>query len=140
ALTLVLAIVISLWVSGIVEQRLMRTTTGETNVHAVLVKLFRALLLLIAVLIALSVAGIDLTVLSVFGGALGVGIGLGLQKLASNYFAGFTILLDRSIRMGDMITIADRSGIVAKVTSRYVVLRGADGLEAIVPNETLIPQ
>ncbi len=135
---LVLAIVISLWVSGMVEQRLMRTTTGESNVHAVLVKLFRALLLLIAVLIALSVAGIDLTVLSVFGGALGVGIGLGLQKLASNYIAGFTILLDRSVRIGDMVTVDNRHGIVSKATSRYIVVRSLDGVEAIVPNEIMV--
>jgi small-conductance mechanosensitive channel len=77
-------------------------------------------------------------VLSVFGGALGVGIGLGLQKLASNYIAGFTILLDRSVRLGDMITVDNRTGTVSVVSSRYVVLRGLDGLEAIVPNEMLV--
>jgi small-conductance mechanosensitive channel len=90
------------------------------------------------VLIALQAVGIDLTLLTVFGGALGVGIGLGLQKLASNYIAGFTILLDRSIRLGDMITVDNRTGIVAEVTSRYVVVRGLDGVEAVVPNETLV--
>ncbi len=89
-------------------------------------------------LVALSFVGIDLTVLSVFGGALGVGIGLGLQKLASNYIAGFTILLDRSIRVGDMITVDNRFGVVSKVTSRYVVVRSLDGVEAIVPNEILV--
>src|SRR5204862_2150570 len=89
-------------------------------------------------LISLPLLGIDLTVLSVFGGALGVGIGLGLQKLASNYIAGFTILLDRSIRLGDMITVDGRFGSVTKVTSRYVVVRSLDGIEAIVPNETLV--
>jgi small-conductance mechanosensitive channel len=104
----------------------------------VVAKLFRALLLLIGVLIALSVVGIDITVLSVFGGALGVGIGLGLQKLASNYIAGFTILLDRSVRIGDMITVDNRFGIVSKATARYVVVRSLDGIEAIVPNETLV--
>jgi small-conductance mechanosensitive channel len=67
-----------------------------------------------------------------------VGIGLGLQKLASNYIAGFTILLDRSIRVGDMITVDSRFGVVSKVTSRYVVVRSLDGVEAIVPNETLV--
>jgi small-conductance mechanosensitive channel len=77
-------------------------------------------------------------VLSVFGGALGVGIGLGLQKLASNYIAGFTILLDRSVRLGDMITVDNRTGTVSVVTSRYVVVRGLDGVEAIVPNEMLV--
>ena len=73
-----------------------------------------------------------------FGGALGVGIGLGLQKLAANYIAGFTILLDRSIRLGDMITVDGRYGEVSRVTSRYVVVKGIDGVEAIVPNETLV--
>ena len=65
-----------------------------------------------------------------------MGIGLGLQKLASNYIAGFTILLDRSIRVGDMITVDNRFGAVSKVTARYVVVRSLDGVEAIVPNET----
>jgi small-conductance mechanosensitive channel len=138
ALVLILAIVASLWVSSILEQRLMRTTTGDTNVRTVLAKLFRALLLLIGMLIALSLVGLDLTVLSVFGGALGVGIGLGLQKLASNYIAGFTILLDRSVRIGDMVTVDNRHGIVSKATSRYVVVRSLDGVEAIVPNEIMV--
>jgi len=138
ALVLILAIVTSLWVSGLAEQRLMRTTTGDTNVRAVLAKLFRALLLLIGLLIALSVVGLDLTVLSVFGGAVGVGIGLGLQKLASNYIAGFTILLDRSVRIGDMVTVDNRHGIVSKATSRYIVVRSLDGVEAIVPNEIMV--
>jgi small-conductance mechanosensitive channel len=74
----------------------------------------------------------------VFGGALGVGIGLGLQKLAANYIAGFTILLDKSVQLGDLVTVDNRNGIVTAVTSRYVVVQGLDGVEAIVPNETLV--
>jgi small-conductance mechanosensitive channel len=81
--------------------------------------------------------GIDLTVLAVFGGAVGVGIGLGLQKLASNYIAGFAILLDRSVRLGDFITADNRYGVVTRVTARYVVVRSLDGIEAIIPNDTL---
>jgi small-conductance mechanosensitive channel len=138
ALVLILAIVASLWVSGMFEHRLMRGAGGDTNARAVLAKLVRALLLVVGVMIALSSVGIDLTVLSVFGGALGVGIGLGLQKLASNYIAGFTILLDRSIRIGDMITVDNRFGVVTKATARYVVVRSLDGVEAIVPNETMV--
>src|SRR2546425_5468515 len=138
SLVLIVAIVASLWIAGFLEQQLMRSKTGDTNARVVVAKLFRALLLLIGVLIALSVVGIDITVLSVFGGALGVGIGLGLQKLASNYIAGFTILLDRSIRVGDMVTVDNRFGVVSKVTARYVVVRSLDGVEAIVPNETLV--
>ncbi|HEX5864800.1 MAG TPA: mechanosensitive ion channel domain-containing protein, partial [Casimicrobiaceae bacterium] len=138
ALILILAIVAALWLSGFIEHQLMRSKAGDVNARVVVAKLFRALLLLVGVLIALSVVGIDITVLSVFGGALGVGIGLGLQKLASNYIAGFTILLDRSVRIGDMITVDNRFGVVSKATARYVVVRSLDGIEAIVPNETLV--
>ena len=135
---MIVAIVLSLWASSFVEQRLMRMTHLDNNVRVVLAKLFRALLILVGILVALSTVGIDLTVLSVFGGALGVGIGLGLQKVASNYIAGFTILLDRSIRVGDMVTVDNRFGVVSKVTSRYVVVKSLDGVEAIVPNEILV--
>ncbi len=117
---------------------MIRAGAIDINLRVVLSKSVRAVLLVIGVLFALQAVGIDLTLLSVFGGALGVGIGLGLQKLASNYIAGFTILLDRSVRMGDMITVDGRHGIVTRVTSRYVVVRSLDGVEAIVPNETLV--
>src|SRR5207247_5591678 len=131
-------LLVSLWVSGLIEQWLLRVPSVASNARVVAAKLFRAALLVVGVLIALPLVGIDLTVLSVFGGALGVGIGLGLQKLASNYIAGFTILLDRSVRIGDMITVDNRFGIVSKATARYVVVRSLDGVEAIVPNETMV--
>jgi len=86
----------------------------------------------------LPVMGIDLTVLSVFGGALGVGLGFGLQKLASNYLSGFIILLDRSIRLGDWITADNHYGEVKRITTRYTVVRSQSGVEAIIPNDTLI--
>jgi small-conductance mechanosensitive channel len=135
---LILAIVLSLGVSGLIEHRLLRSATGDVNARVVVGKLIRAVFLLVGILVALSVVGIDLTVLSVFGGALGVGIGLGLQKLASNYIAGFAILLDRSVRIGDMITVDNRTGIVTKATARYVVVHSLDNFEAIVPNEVLV--
>ena len=137
-LVVVVTIAAALWLSGLIESRLIRAGAIDPNLRVVLSKFVRALLLVIGLLFALQAVGIDLTLLSVFGGALGVGIGLGLQKLASNYIAGFTILLDRSIRMGDMITVDGRHGIVTSVTSRYVVVRSLDGVEAIVPNETLV--
>ena len=136
-LAIVLTLAITLWLSGLVERRLMHAPNLDTNLRAVLAKFIRAILLVAGVLFALQAVGIDLTLLAVFGGALGVGVGLGLQKLASNYIAGFTILLDRSIRLGDMITVDNRYGIVSKVTARYVVVRSLDGIEAVVPNETL---
>jgi small-conductance mechanosensitive channel len=134
----IVTLVLTLWVSGLIEQRLTRTTHLDANLRAVLAKSIKAVLIVIGVLIALEQIGFDLTLLTVFGGALGVGIGLGLQKLASNYIAGFTILLDRSIRLGDLITVDNKTGVVGRVTARYVVVRGGDGLEAIVPNETLV--
>src|SRR5439155_678037 len=135
---LVLTLIITLWISGLIEQRLSQATQFDANLRVVFGKFVRAILLVVGVLIALQAIGFDLTLLSVFGGALGVGIGLGLQKLASNYIAAFTILMDRSIRLGDMVTVDGRYGSVSKVTSRYVVVRSLDGVEAIVPNETLV--
>jgi len=135
---IVVTVAIALWLSNLLERRLVRASHLEGNLRELLARLVRALLLALGVLIALRAVGFDLTLLSVFGGALGVGIGLGLQRFAANYIAGFTILLDRSIRLGDLITVEDRTGTVAKVTSRYVVVRGGDGVEAIVPNESLV--
>ena len=138
AVIIVLALMISLWLSGLIEQWVVSMPGTDQSARVVVGKTLRAVLLTVGVLVALPMLGIDLTVLSVFGGALGVGIGLGLQKLASNYIAGFTILIDRSIRLGDVITVDNRFGVVTKVTSRYVVVRSLDGIEAIVPNETLV--
>jgi len=137
-LVVVFTLIITLWISGLIEQHLIQATQFDANLRAVFGKFVRAILLVVGMLIALQAIGFDLTLLSVFGGALGVGIGLGLQKLASNYIAGFTILMDRSIRLGDMVTVDGRYGAVSKVTSRYVVVRSLDGVGAIVPNETLV--
>ena len=135
---MIVTLVVTLWISGLIEQRLMSATQLDANLRAVLAKSIKAVLIIIGVLIALQQIGFDLTLLTVFGGALGVGIGLGLQKLASNYIAGFTILLDRSVRLGDLVTVDNKTGVVTRVTARYVVVRSGDGLEAIVPNETLV--
>jgi small-conductance mechanosensitive channel len=101
-------------------------------------KLARGLFMVLAVLIALPLVGIDITVLSVFGGALGVGLGLGLQKIAANYVSGFTLLLDQSIRIGDMVQVDKHYGEVKEIATRYTVLRSLDGSESIIPNETMI--
>jgi hypothetical protein len=82
--------------------------------------------------------GIDLTTLSVFGGALGVGLGLGLQKIASNYVSGFIILLDNSIRLGNVISVGNDRGEVTRITTRYTVLKDVTGVESLVPNELLV--
>jgi small-conductance mechanosensitive channel len=98
----------------------------------------RASLILVAVLVSLSLVGIDLTVLSVFGGALGVGLGLGLQKIVSSYVSGFVILLERSLTIGDMVAVDKYSGTVTRINTRYTILRGTDGIETVVPNEMLV--
>ncbi len=134
AVTLFLA----LWLGRVAENRLMGMTSLQVNVRVMFAKLSQVLLLLVAVLIALPAVGIDLTVLSVFGGMLGVGIGFGLQKIAANYISGFIILMDRSVSIGDMVTIGEHSGVLTRMTARYVVVRGLGGLEAIIPNETII--
>ncbi|MEW6294415.1 MAG: mechanosensitive ion channel domain-containing protein [Pseudomonadota bacterium] len=129
---------VALWIGGLLEARLMSAQGIDGNLRIVFSRLLRALLILIAVLIGLPLVGIDLTTLSVFGGALGVGLGFGLQKIAANYVSGFIILLDRSIRIGNLIDVANMRGVVTRITTRYTVLRGMTGVEMIVPNELLV--
>ncbi len=137
---IVLAIILALWVSQFIESRLMRAPHMDLSLRMALTKAARTFLLVLAVLLALPAVGIDLTVLSVFGGALGVGLGFGLQKIASNYVSGFIILLDRSVRIGDLVTADNRYGQVAQINTRYTLLRAMDGTESLVPNEMLITQ
>jgi len=131
-------LLIALWLGGVIEARLMNAQTLDGNLRLVLARLMRALLGVLAVLIALPAVGIDLTALSVFGGALGVGLGFGMQKIAANYVSGFIILLDRSIKLGNLIEVDGRRGVVTRITTRYTVLRGMSGVETIVPNEMLV--
>ncbi|SSY79709.1 mechanosensitive ion channel family protein [Alysiella crassa] len=119
-------------------KQLMQTDSLDINLRIVLSKIIQAALLILSVLIALPLVGIDLTVLSVFGGALGVGLGFGLQKIASNYVSGFIILADRSIRPNDRLTVNGFTGYVTAINARFVVLRSASGPEALIPNETFV--
>ncbi len=137
-MAVVVTMAVVLWLGRLIERRLMRLAHLDTSLRVVVSKLVKAVLLLIGVLTALSLVGIDITVLSVFGGALGVGLGFGLQKIAANYVSGFAILLDRSIKLGDLVTIDNRYGEVTRLTTRYVVVKGMDGTESIIPNETVI--
>jgi small-conductance mechanosensitive channel len=138
ALVVSVTLLSALWLGSSIETRLMGAQQLDLNLRVVLAKLTRALLAVVALLIALPAVGLDLTLLSVFGGALGVGLGFGLQKIASNYVSGFIILMDRSVSLGDMIAVDKFSGQISKMTARYVVLRGLDGTETLVPNETLV--
>ncbi|MDE2431114.1 MAG: mechanosensitive ion channel, partial [Burkholderiales bacterium] len=136
--TVVITLVVAMWGSAALEARLMLLPNVHPSLKVVLSRLGRAVLILIAVLISLSIVGIDLTVLSVFGGALGVGLGFGLQKITSSYVSGFIILLDRSMSIGDVISVDKFSGKVTQINTRYTVLLGADGAESIIPNEMLM--
>lgn len=136
--TVLATLLAALWLGGLAEQRLLAAAGMDGNLRLVFARLARAALLLLAVLISLPLVGIDLTALSVFGGALGVGIGFGLQKIAASYVSGFIILLDRSIQLGNVITVDKYAGEVTRITTRYTVLRSATGVEAIVPNEVLV--
>lgn len=135
---LMATLLVALWIGGAIEARLMVAPGLDSNMRVVLARLAKAVLTVIAVLIGLPMVGIDLTTLSVFGGALGVGLGFGLQKIAANYISGFIILLDRSIRIGDLIAVGQERGQVTRITTRYTVLKGLTGIEAIVPNEVLV--
>lgn len=137
-LTIVITMLVALWLSRMIELRLMASENINSNWRVIMVKLVRMVAIVIALLMSMAAVGIDVTMLSVFGGALGVGLGFGLQKIASNYVSGFIILMDKSLHMGDIVTIRGYYGIVKELRSRYIVLRKLDGTEFIIPNETMI--
>ena len=140
AAALALTITVALWISRITESRVLASQSVQMSTRMVITKIVRVATLFVAVLIALPLVGIDITALSVFSGALGVGLGFGLQKVAANYVSGFIVLLDRSLKIGDVVTITGIRGEVRAIEARYTVLRALDGNEAIIPNETLIAQ
>jgi small-conductance mechanosensitive channel len=133
-----LVLVIALWISSTIEKRILREAVHDLSMRKVASNAVRAFLLLIGLLFALSAVGVDLTALSVLGGALGVGLGFGLQKLAANYVSGFVILLERSIRIGDNVKVDGFEGRITDIKTRYTLVRAGNGRESIVPNESLI--
>lgn len=139
AIVLVLVMLIAaLWAGTALEERLMQMDAVHSSLRVVMARAGRAVLIFIALFLSLWMLGIDLTVLSVFGGALGVGLGLGLQKIASSYISGFVILLDRSLAIGDMIKVDVYYGKVTQINTRFTVLQGLDGIESVIPNEMLV--
>ena len=128
-----------LWISSAIEARLLRSATGgELSLRKALSNATRVLLLFLGLMLTLSAVGIDLTALSVLGGAIGVGVGFGLQKLAANYVSGFVILAERSMRIGDTVRVDGFEGRITQINARYTVIRAVTGRESIVPNEMLI--
>jgi small-conductance mechanosensitive channel len=135
-----LVLVLSLWLSAAIEHRVLSQTVSDLSMRKVAANVLRAVFLLLGLLLALSAVGVDLTALSVLGGALGVGLGLGLQKLAANYVSGFVVLVERSVRIGDHIRVDGVEGQVSDIKTRYTLIRDANGRESIIPNELLITQ
>ncbi|WP_051236277.1 mechanosensitive ion channel family protein [Ottowia thiooxydans] len=141
AVTVGAVVMLALWLSAAIEARLLRAASGASlSVRIAIANAVRALLLFVGVLMALSTVGINLTALSVLGGAIGVGIGLGLQKLAANYVSGFVVLAERAIRIGDVVRVDGYEGQVTDIRTRYTVIRAVNGGESIVPNEMMVTQ
>ena len=139
ALTAGVVLLITLWISAAIESRLLRSATGgELSLRKAVSNATRATLMFVGLLLALSSVGIDLTALSVLGGAIGVGVGFGLQKLASNYVSGFVMLAERSVRIGDNVRVDNFEGRITDINARYTVVRAPSGRESIVPNEMFI--
>lgn len=137
--TAVAVLILSLWVSAAIESRLLRSATGgDLSLRKAFSNAARAFLLFVGLLVALTAVGIDLTALSVLGGAIGVGIGLGLQRLAANYVSGFVILAERSVRIGDSVRVDGFEGVITDINARYTVIRAPTGRESIVPNEMFV--
>jgi small-conductance mechanosensitive channel len=139
-LSAILVLILSLSLSSAIERRLLAGASDNLSLRKITANVMRALLLGIGLMMALSAAGVDLTALSVLGGAVGVGVGFGLQKLAANYVSGFVILAERSLRIGDLVKVDNFEGRITDINTRYTVLRSPQGREAIVPNEMLITQ
>lgn len=137
-LTLLVFLLAGAWLGSIATRGLMASTTLSIGLRVGIAKFVRLFLLLLAGLLALNAVGIDLAALTVFGGALGIGLGFGLQRIAANFVSGFILVGDRSIRQGDVITIGDRFGIVKELRARYMVVRDRDGVDTLIPNENVI--
>jgi small-conductance mechanosensitive channel len=140
AIALFLTVTLALYLSRITESRVLGSENLEMTTRVVIAKVVRITVFFIAIFIALPLAGIDVTTLSIFGGALGVGLGFGLQKIASNYVSGFIVLLDRSLRIGDVVTVDGKRGEVRAIETRFTVIKGDNGVESIIPNEKLITE
>ncbi|OWQ93900.1 mechanosensitive ion channel protein [Roseateles aquatilis] len=127
-----------LWLSSVAESRLLRGQSVDLSMRKIAVNLTRTALLVVGAMVALNMVGLNLSALSWLGGAVGVGLGFGLQKIAANYVSGFMILAERSLRIGDMVKVDNFEGKISDIKTRYTVIRALNGREAIVPNESLI--
>ena len=129
---------LAIWLTSHLERRVQASKTLNASLKVALIKLVKVVFITMAFLVALDAAGIDLTALTIFGGALGVGLGFGLQRITSNFISGFILLFDKSIKPGDVISVGDKFGWVQELRARYIVVRDRDGVDTLIPNENLI--
>jgi small-conductance mechanosensitive channel len=139
-LAFVVLISLAVYVSGVLEARISSTKALSPSVQVLFAKAFKTVLIGLAILVSLRVVGIDLTALTVFGGAVGLGVGFGLQKIVSNLISGVILLVDKSIKPGDVIAVSGTYGWVTALGGRYVSVVTRDGIEHLIPNETLISE
>jgi small-conductance mechanosensitive channel len=139
-LACLVVIVFVLWLTRSIEKRLLRRVIDDLSLRRIATNIVRAMLLVMSLLITLAAIGVDLTALSIFGGALGVGLGFGMQKLAANYVSGFVVLFERSVRIGDNIRIDNFEGRITDITTRYTLVKAVNGREAVIPNEKLMTE
>jgi small-conductance mechanosensitive channel len=136
--------ILALWLTNIAanfaENRINRSADLTPSIQVLLVKMIRMGLMVVAIAIALGAVGINLSALAVFTGAAGVGIGLGLQKIVANFISGLILLVDKSVKPGDLITIGDSSGRISTMKTRYISVAAGDGREFLIPNEDLVTQ
>lgn len=137
-LALVVLLSISMYVAGMLENRIRHSRSLSPSLQVLFAKALKTVLITLAVLIAIRSVGIDLTALAVFGGAIALGVGFGLQKVVSNLVSGLILLLDNSIKPGDVIAVSGTYGWVTALGGRYVSVVTRDGVEHLIPNETLI--
>ena len=137
-LVVIVAFTIALWLSALVNHRLKQVPHFSPSMQVGFGKLTKVILLSVAFVVSLSAAGINLSSLAIFGGALGVGLGFGLQRITSNFISGFILVMDRSVKPGDIVTVGENFGWVEQMNSRYVVLRNRQGIDTLIPNENLI--
>jgi small-conductance mechanosensitive channel len=136
--TLLAFLAIGGYLGTLATRGIMRTQHVTIGLRVGIAKFLRFFLLVLAGLLGLNAIGIDLAALAVFSGALGIGLGFGLQRIAANFVSGFILIADRSIRQGDVITIGDRFGVVKELRARYIVVRDRDGVDTLIPNENVI--
>ncbi|MDO9561600.1 MAG: mechanosensitive ion channel [Bradyrhizobium sp.] len=135
---LLLALWLTSLASNFIEGRITRSSDLTPSVQVLLIKMIRIGLMVFAITVAISTVGIDLSALAVFTGAVGVGIGIGLQKIVANFVSGIILLADKSVKPGDLVTIGDSSGRISAMKTRYISVAAGDGREFLIPNEDLV--